>query len=407
MRIAWRPDLRPEEIWGDTENRVTILVNALSQVPGGSHTVLSNYWPAFTAQRPEWRFINLRGPYREDLDADLGPTVRTLHCGPETRGLAGRYLWERRQLSQLCEHLRCDIYFGPNGVYHPNVKAPQCLLVQDPTPYVLDLRAIKARTRAWLLRRSWRAGVRKAACMGYTSRYMRQLVIQDAGGILERRHIIAYDGIDGSMRATAEKPFRSRSERAPFVLSVSTLSPHKNFETLIRALAILRRTSGFRDYKLRIVGRFIQSGPYLGFLRAEIRTLGLSDAVSVEVDRPWNEVSQAYASAALFSLTSLCESFGIPALEAMAHGTPAVLGECCAIPEVCGSAAILVPPRSAEALAEAWGSVLSDDLRYQELQAAGRRRCLEFDWHKTVAQWIEVMEDLVLSRSRQEAAINR
>jgi glycosyltransferase involved in cell wall biosynthesis len=401
MQLAWRPDLRPEDLWGTPQKRPTVLFNAISAAQGGSLTVLRNYWRCFGEQRPDWRVIILHGPFDEDLSTGLQPCFRLLHCGERVRGLLGRYLWERRWLGHTCQHVGADVYFGPNGVYHPGVRIPQCLLIQDPAPYVLPPRDWRDALRAFLLRRSWRAAVRHAAGVGYTSQYMRSLVLGSAAGHQEHRHLIAYNGIDQALRERAQQPFRTREQRAPFILSVSTFAVHKDFETLIAALGLLRQRAEFARFTLRIFGRNIHSEAYIQFLRGEIARLGLELAVRLEIDRPWSEITAAYDAALLFSLTSRCESFGIPALEAMAHGTPVVAGNCCAIPEVCGDAALLVPPREPQAVANAWAQVLGDQQAYEKWQGAGRRRCLEFSWDQTVAKWVDVIEELLPRRVAQ------
>jgi glycosyltransferase involved in cell wall biosynthesis len=312
-------------------------------------------------------------------------------------------------MAATCRRLQADLYFGPNGVYHSSLRLPQCLLVQDPTPYVIPPPDAVNRVRATLLRRSWGRGVVRAACMGYTSNYMRSLVRRSASGRCERRFLIAYNGINERMREIAQVPCLGRAERAPFILAVSGYMLHKNFETLIRALAILRQDPDFRNYSLRIIGHNIRvsghvaktSNEYISRLEREIREQGLNGAVSLEYDQPWSVLADAYRSASVFALTSLCESFGIPAIEAMAYGTPTVLGECCAVPEVGGDAALYVTPRDAPAVAAAWRRLLTEPELYARLQEAGRVRCLRFSWADTVSQWIGVFEELV-DRKRHE-----
>jgi glycosyltransferase involved in cell wall biosynthesis len=222
---------------------------------------------------------------------------------------------------------------------------------------------------------------------------MRSLVINHAG-CEESNYIIAYNGIDRSIQETAKQPFLPFVEREPFILGVSTINKHKNFETLIHALSILRKKTGFEHFNLKIMGRLLINS-YYEFLKGEAVRLGQKDAVIFELNCPWENIAHAYKVASLFSLTSLCESFGMPALEAMAHGTPVVVGNSTAVPEICGNAAVLVSPNDHEALAEAWAKILSNESDYLKMQNAGRSRCLEFDWHKTVAQWIDVFENIL------------
>lgn len=397
MRLNWSPALTPRTIWGSDEHAPTILFNALSLAPGGGHSVLVNYWRCFRELRPAWRLLLLRGAYRQDVDEDI-PGACYIHLGDEVRGIVRRSLWERRQLGRLCDQLNVDLYFGPNGVYIGGVDRPQCLLIQDPGPYLLPAKNRMDALRSFLLRRAWKAALKHGDCIGYTSGFMRRLVTR--GGLVERRHFIAYNGVSEKMLEAARREPLPRAAREPIILAVSVFGFYKNFETLIRSLAILRRDARFGQFRLRIIGRNLGSDAYIARLRGEISSLGLGDAVELAIDRPWSEIEHAYRTASLFSLTSHCESFGIPALEAMAHGTPAVLGDCCAIPEVAGDAALLVPPDDQNALAAAWARLLSDESEYRLRQDAGRARCAKFTWKQTVQTWINVMEDLMRSEAR-------
>lgn len=394
MKKQWITALQTKDIWTDYNDNPIIFINALSLALGGSFTVLQNYILSFVEQRPKWRYFILQETIDENLTfGDIGPNVCILYCGEKRMSYVGRYLWEKKWLGNVCKSLGVNIYFGPNGVYHPNVKIPQCLLIQDPAPFILKARSLKIALRHILLRKRWSDGVKHAACMGYTSNYMRSLVVKNASQE-KGKYIIAYNGIDQSMRETANKPFRPFAEREPFILSVSTINKHKNFETLIRALSILRKKPGFERYRLKIMGRLLNK-KYYEYLREEVKKYGLCEAVTFQLDCLWKDIACAYETASLFSLTSLCESFGIATLEAMAHGTPVVAGASTAIPEICGNAAALVPPDDSQTLADAWANVLGNESKYIELQNAGRYRCLEFDWQKTVAKWIEFFESIL------------
>jgi glycosyltransferase involved in cell wall biosynthesis len=395
MHRDWSSGLKAHDLWASDERRPTILFNALSLAAGGGHAVLMNYLRCFRALRPEWRLILLRGPFDAVLDEEI-PGVCRIHCGAEVRGLWRRTIWERRNLPSLCRDLQTDIYFAPNGVYQGGLRVSQCLLVQDPGPYVLPSRSAQDALRGFLLRRAWRHAAQRGDCMGYTSRYMRELVVR--GVSPERRHLIAYNGVSERMLAITEQP-RGPAEREPFILAVSVFGFYKNYETLIRALAILRHDPRFAHIRLQLMGRNVNSSAYIQRLRTEAGRSGLADSVHFAIDRPWEEIESAYRSAALFSLTSHCESFGIPALEAMAYGLPTVLGDCCAIPEIAGDAALLVPPDDPAAVAAAWRRVLLDENEYRRLQAAGRERCRQFTWTRTVSAWIEVIEALLLERN--------
>jgi glycosyltransferase involved in cell wall biosynthesis len=97
-----------------------------------------------------------------------------------------------------------------------------------------------------------------------------------------------------------------------------------------------------------------------------------------------------YGGATLFAFPSLYEGFGLPALEAMACGTPVVASNVSAVPEVVGDAALQVSPWDVEALAGAMERVLGDEHLRADLRERGLRRAAEFSWEKAARQTLDV-----------------
>src|SRR5207302_211555 len=90
-----------------------------------------------------------------------------------------------------------------------------------------------------------------------------------------------------------------------------------------------------------------------------------------------------YESAAVLAFPSLYEGFGLPLLEAMARGLPAVAGRVGAMPELAGEAAVLVDPEDVDAIAGGLAKVLSDQALRTRLAAAGRERAAGFTWRRS------------------------
>jgi glycosyltransferase involved in cell wall biosynthesis len=97
-----------------------------------------------------------------------------------------------------------------------------------------------------------------------------------------------------------------------------------------------------------------------------------------------------YANAAVVVYPSLAEGFGLPVLEAMAHGTPVVTSSGTATEETAGDAALLVDPLDTGAIASAIATLLDDRELASRLGHAGRERARSFSWARSAALAAEV-----------------
>lgn len=102
-----------------------------------------------------------------------------------------------------------------------------------------------------------------------------------------------------------------------------------------------------------------------------------------------------YRRAAIFAFPSLDEGFGIPVLEAMAHGVPVLTSNRSALPEVAGGAALLVDPVSGEQIGDELLRLIRDENLRNELRRLGYRRAADFTWQKTTQSTYRVYRELV------------
>ena len=163
--------------------------------------------------------------------------------------------------------------------------------------------------------------------------------------------------------------------RRPFVLAVGTLEPRKNLARLVGAWAQVRdRLPG---WSLVLAG---PSGWGPGL--PETPGVRLTGWVGDET------LPGLLAASELFCYPSLYEGFGLPPLEAMATGTPALVGRYSAAPEVLGDAALLVEPTDGTALAEGLLALATDEPLRRRLSAAGKARAASYSWSRTVTATI-------------------
>ncbi|HET6816912.1 MAG TPA: glycosyltransferase family 4 protein [Mycobacteriales bacterium] len=173
----------------------------------------------------------------------------------------------------------------------------------------------------------------------------------------------------------------------------SSDSPMKGVRVLLDAVAKLRTG---RDVELVVVGRPKADGP----VARAVDELGLSDAVRFVTGLSDPALAELFGSAEAAVVPSLYEGFSIPAVEAMACGTPLVASRGGALPEVVGDCGVLVEPGNPSDLADALGALLDDEPRRRALGAAGRRRVEDrFTWRATAAATAEVYADVVARRA--------
>jgi len=110
------------------------------------------------------------------------------------------------------------------------------------------------------------------------------------------------------------------------------------------------------------------------------------------------ELEQLYARAAIFAFPSLDEGFGMPVLEAMAHGVPVVTSNCSALPEVAGEAAVLIDPQRVDEIAAALLELAANSERRAMLVRAGKARAESFPWSRAVNGTYAVYRELVYNR---------
>jgi len=191
-----------------------------------------------------------------------------------------------------------------------------------------------------------------------------------------------------------------------FILAVGTVEPRKNYPRLLAAFRQLRAGRGSSPFiingrpglpQLVIAGRPGWAyGDTLQRIAAEpgVRYLG-------HVDEP--TLTALYESASVLAFPSLYEGFGLPLLEAMSRGVPAVVGAAGALPELALGAAITVNPDDVDAITGALERLLSDEPLRQHLGSEGKRRAADFTWARAAEQTLEVLRRIGNTTQRKVA----
>jgi glycosyltransferase involved in cell wall biosynthesis len=182
----------------------------------------------------------------------------------------------------------------------------------------------------------------------------------DLLGVPEERLVVAYPGIDPRFAPGGQ----AAELEGPYVLGVSTLEPRKNLPALVAAFRLLRRKRPELTLALAGLAGWGQR-PLMG---DGVRLLGF---VSDE------ELARLYRGAAAFAYPSRFEGFGLPVVEALASGTPAVVSSHPSLDEACGEAALRTDPDDAEAFADALEQALQ---ALPERRERGLAHAARFTW---------------------------
>jgi glycosyltransferase involved in cell wall biosynthesis len=191
-------------------------------------------------------------------------------------------------------------------------------------------------------------------------------------------------GVDTELFTPSEHRVRNR-----IIAIASADVPLKGVSHLLHAVARLRVE---RDLELQLVAKLEPNGP----TEKLIAELGISDIVHSSSGVTDAELAALLSSAELACIPSLYEGFSLPAVEAMASGTPIVASRAGALPEVVGpdgECARLVKPGDVDDLTRVMGELLDSPLELRRLGAAGRRRAVDvFSWESVAAQTVSVYE---------------
>lgn len=291
----------------------------------------------------------------------------------------------------------------------PYLAAPWLL----PCPYVLTVHDIvdflvPAEEQSYL-QASWRfyrirralEQARRVLCVSQTT----ARDVQRVFGLPASKIEVAYNALDARLVGTLEPREVNRTLAryqvdAPFVLYAGNVKPHKNLSRLIEAFAVakdeLRTHPRYQNLRLLIIGDELARHSHLrravvkSRMQAEVRFLGFV---------PPQTLKAFYTRAEAFVFPSLYEGFGLPPLEAMAHGTPVVASNVSALPEVVGDAALLVNPENVFDISRAIRQVLLDTHLRARLVRLGYKQVQRFSWEESVRRVLRVYEEALSPQS--------
>ncbi len=236
-----------------------------------------------------------------------------------------------------------------------------------------------------------RRGIRKAAHLICVSEATKRDLMHHLA-IPEEKMTVIYNGVDHSVFKPCHEQ-NSSCFRPPYLLYVGSERPRKNLRVLLHAFSLIKKQGPpFDSLKLLKVGPAGRSDVFRKATLEEARRLGIENELHFAEHLSDQDLAIAYSNALALVFPSLYEGFGLPIVEAMACGCPVITSNVSSLPEIAGSAALLVDPKDGAALADAMRCVILDQGLREHLRAQGLLRARDFSWDRTAESTLVVYQ---------------
>jgi glycosyltransferase involved in cell wall biosynthesis len=251
------------------------------------------------------------------------------------------------------------------------------------------------RTRARII---YTVSARRATGIATVSEHSRREMVKYYGIGPDKVRVIPA-GVDTRIfRPIADSRVKSQwristfGEDVPFLLYVGKPTKRRNLPSLIRAFGLLKLQHAI-PHKLLLVGTALPGTPF----QHVVTQLGLEREVFTLGFARHDQIALAYNAADLLVYPSSHEGFGMPVLEAMACGTPALALNNTAFPEFAGGIAHLVEDAEVETLSSGMARALDDTTWRARASQEGPLRAAFYDWRPITRQYISLMRELLPS----------
>jgi len=307
---------------------------------------------------------------------------------PDTRPT--RLAWEQLVLPRWLSRRSPAVHHGPHYTMPERSSVPSVVTVHDCTFF--DHPEWHQRSKVLVFRRAIRVAARRAAAIICVS----QATAEQLSSVCEVRApvFVAPHGVDHERFVPREVRPGADDEvleplgidrHWPFVLFVGTIEPRKGVSTLVRAFGALSRRH--RDLRLVIAG---QPGWGTSEVERAIATVAGGERILRLGYVADGAVPALLRRAVVAAYPSLAEGYGLPAIEALACGTPLVTTTGTAMAELAGSAAVLVSPGDAGGLADAIDEVLGEGAERAEARRdAGLTTASAYTWSASLARHLD------------------
>lgn len=379
--------------------RIAIDYTAAHEQGGGIGRYVRELVAALAREQTPHRYpLFVAGARRSELPALPSPAF-TWHPTRITPRWFAR-LWHRARLP-----LPVETFTGPVDLYHatdftlpPVLPGTKTLLTVHDLSFVRVPDSASPPLKAYLDVVVPRSAQRADHILADSQATRNDLI--ELYGIAPEKITVLLSGVDARFQpvtdAAARAAVREKYDlgERPYIFTIGTVQPRKNYARLMQALARLR--AGGQDVTLVIAGGkgWLEDPIYAAMdelkLRGHVYFIGFAN----DADLP-----ALYSEARALAFPSLYEGFGLPILEAMACGTPVATANVSSMPEAAGDAALLIDPHDVDALTDALDRLLRDESLRTDLIARGHAQAARFTWKRAAQELIAVYDWLLKAPS--------
>ena len=390
---------------------IHLFINGLAASAGGGLTYIHNVLPRLANRNRDRNKDDLRvtvllsRALAREFKELAGITILPSDCRTNT---AARFLYEQYEVPRMIRRVAANVLLSPGNfvIFHSPV--PQILLSGNALyvsrDFVRDLRE-RGEYKMWLdnaVRAKFaRWSVSTADCtIAPTAAFASDLRNWTGKDVIAIHHGFDHESFfrDQSPLPQPMQEKLAATKGSLRLLLVSHYNYYRNFETLLQALAIIKKKLSPRAVRL-ILTCTLKSHDNPGSYRAEsaaalVRSLGISNEIVELGAVPYNSIHHVYKASDYYVTAAYAETFAHPLVEAMASGLPIIASDIAVHWEICGQAALYFPPFSAERLAETLIQASHSAEQSAAMRTAGLSRSRDFSWEKHVEQLLCLAEAL-------------
>lgn len=380
-----------------------LFLNSLAASAGGGLTYIRNVIPLLAAVPGLEVIVALSPDLRAELRNFSNVDFVELEIPP-----ARRFWYEQSTLPSVIRQHGADVLLSAGNFALRNSPVPQILLSRNSlytsADFYRDLLSrreyrswLDTRSRAWLAKKSiqW-AEITVAPSEAFAAE-LRRWTGRSIRAIHHGFDREAFCRDDSPLTEEVEHKLRS-TEGSLKLLFVSHYNYYRNFETLLRALPVLRDLLPGRSVKLLLTCRLVD-GENPGAYRpmgaaALVKELGITDMVVELGAIPYRQLHRLYDRADIYVTPAYTETFAHPLVEAMSCGLPIVASDLAVHREICGDAAVYFPRFSSTALAGCVAQLAGSADGSRRMGTLGQERSHQFSWKTHVEKILEVAAEL-------------